>query len=152
LRPSWPYAGERVGRAAAEHLGHVDPARDRDVRPRAGPEVAEVEHLAGPHVERLPRRLLLAVEPGRKLRAGDDDDRILGELELRAEVGRLEDCGALVVADEHVRDPVREVVHRARRRHAEVVEAEAARVLDRCRETAVGDADHDSSCATMSAL
>ena len=58
----------------------------------------------------------------------------------------------LVVADEQVGGAERVVVERARGRHAEVVQAEAARVLDGRAHPAVVDADHAYNLRTSSAL
>ena len=68
------------------------------------------------------------------------NDRVRGDLQLRAHVGGLQRGGAGLVADEHVRDAVGELVHRARRRHPQVVDAGAALVLDRGEQAALDDA------------
>ena len=128
-------ADQGVRRAAVHEDGDVYAAGHGQVGPGAVLEVVEGEHVPLPHLQRLPRRSLLAVYLRRHLGSCYGDDGGFGELQLGAEVGDLQPRRAFFVAHQVVADLVGEDVHRPRGRHPEGVLPEAARVLDGGEET-----------------
>src|SRR3954469_25109225 len=125
------YAGTSMPPAAAAVPRPVNPAGGRQVRPCARLDVAERDDVAGLDRVRTPRRDRLAVELRPHLRAGHGDDRVLFDLQLRPEVGDLERRQPVWVADEQVAEPVRGLVHGARRWHPGGIQPDAPLVLDR---------------------
>src|SRR5204862_6307168 len=108
-------AAAQKRRAAAEHGRNVDPARDRDDRPRAVEAAADRERRAGRDRERFAVRNGTAVELALESGSRDRDERPLVEADLGTGERDL-DRGALVrIADESVRDAERKLVHRAAR-------------------------------------
>ena len=116
--------------AAAEIRGHVQAAANGDVGARAGsgsgaePELGARLHLDGPPP--LDRH---AIELRLHVGAAEGDDRVAEEAQARAGHRALETRGGVVVADQAIDETERQGVHGSRRRHADVPEAGAARVV-----------------------
>ncbi len=132
---------ERIRRAAAEHDGHVDAARDREIRTRALLHVVERQRAARADTQRDVARLRRAVDARRHLGARHRDQRVAAKQQLRAEQRAFEDGRVLVVADEQVRRAQRELIERAGRRDADVIVAVTAGVLHGRREARLHDLD-----------
>ena len=112
------HPADQVRRAAAEHRRHRDAAGDGQVGARAAPPRAEPQPRSGRDRERRVRRHLAPVERQLELGAGDRDEPLVLELELRSEQRHLEQRRVAVVADQRVRQPMRHRIHRAGDRHA----------------------------------
>src|SRR5918995_523645 len=132
-------ADQGVRRAAVHEDGDVYAACHSEVGTSSVLEVVEGEHIALPHLQRLPRRRLLAVYLRRHLGAGYGYDGAFGELQFGAEVRDLQSRRAFLVTDQVVTDLVGEDVHSPRGRHPEGVLAEAPRVLHCSKEARLSD-------------
>ena len=131
-----------VRRARAQHERHVDPARERDVRTNARAGGAELHDVAGLQRDGRPRRRFGAVDGERHRRAGDGDRARRPRLEARAHQRAFERCGAVVVADETIRDHERVPIDGAGRRNRVTQMAHATGVLDGRERPGLEDLDH----------
>ncbi|MNZ95107.1 hypothetical protein D3C78_1142390 [compost metagenome] len=136
---------QRIGGAAAEHLGYIDTAGHRQVGPGACGREAETQHLPGTYGKCRVRALLTAIEQRRHLRPANRHQRILLELQLRPHQRTLEARGAGRVAHQVVGRPQGVLIEGAGRRDAQVVVAFAAQVLHRGSQPGFEYLDHAST-------
>ena len=130
---------QRIGRARAELHRNVDPARDRDIGPRARFQKAEGQPVPRLDLEGRPAVALRAVQLRRQIAAGDRDGGWRGEFQFRPQEHGLKHRRALLIADQHVGGAQRETVHAPRQRNPEVVKARTAQVLNGGRKTGGDD-------------
>ena len=121
---------QRESRATAEIPRHLKAAKHRQISPRARPaDRVHPQHVARAHLDRRPARQADAIEVGLKIRAAKRDDRGRVEAQRRAGHYDFERGGGLGIAEQTVREAVREMIHRPRRRHADGPESDAARII-----------------------
>ena len=122
--------GLHIGGPAAHGEGDVQPAGKGDKGPAARPGGGEFQHLAGLDGHRLVVGDRLAVHSGAQVAAGNGDHVRFVKLELGAHHGALQHRLPLVVSGQNVGQSGGPGVHHTGHRHAELLIADAALVLD----------------------
>jgi hypothetical protein len=148
------HRADQVGGLAAEDRRHGDAAGNREVGARPEPAFAEAHARTGRDDERRIGRNGASVERHHELGAGDGDQALVLELELRAKQRDLERRRLADVADERVGEPVRHRIHRPGHGHAARLKSPAPPILNRreharldhvdgCRQPAAGLIDRN---------
>ena len=122
--------GFHIGGPAAHGDGDVQPSGEGDEGPAARLGGGELQHLAGLDGHRLVVGNGFAVQGGAQVSAGDGNHICLVKLELGAHHGALQHRLPLVVAGQDVGQSGGPGVHHPGHRHAELLIAHAALVLD----------------------
>ncbi|MNY14715.1 hypothetical protein D3C86_1479010 [compost metagenome] len=117
------------GGTAAQVDRHVQPVAHGQVAAAARQRAAGGQHLAGTHGNRLPHRHGFAVQHGGAFGPGQRHDGIAMKTQGRPDQRGLDAGRVRRVADDAVGQTEGIVVHRARRRHADVPVAGAAGVV-----------------------
>ncbi len=144
-------SGVDVARAAAEHDRHLEAASHRQVRARAVPRAAAVEHVARSDRLAAPAGDGLRSDVCGELGTGERDDRVGAEMQARADHTDLQHCGVLAVADQCIGEAEGDVVHRPCATDAERGETAAAAILQRAQHAGLEHANAHGECGRASA-
>lgn len=120
-----------VRAAAAEHGFDVHSTGDREMAEAAAGGAAHAQPRALGHQHRARLRERHAVDLGREARAVQCEERVAAEHQLGARQGDLERGGVGAIADQRVRDAMRDRVHRAAGDDAKMRKPGPPQVLDR---------------------